>query len=108
MGLGLGSRLRMVFPPLNFTLMHHLATDQLPISLLRPPQEISKDEIADALERIIAGPEKKGAVMNDKKRKLVGDARFGHSGFGSCGTACRVWEHASFLFSPTRVVDSQG
>ncbi len=34
---------------------------------LKQPQE----EIADALERIIAGPEKKGAVMNDKKRKLV-------------------------------------
>jgi cell division protease FtsH len=31
-------------------------------------QEISKEEIADALERIIAGPEKKNAVMSDKKR----------------------------------------
>lgn len=34
-------------------------------------KEISKEEIADALERIIAGPEKKGAVMSDKKRRLV-------------------------------------
>lgn len=28
-------------------------------------------EIGDALERIVAGPEKQGAVMNDLKRKLV-------------------------------------
>ena len=37
----------------------------------RSLKEISKDEIADALERIIAGPEKKGAVMGERKRKLV-------------------------------------
>ncbi len=34
-------------------------------------KEISKEEIADALERIVAGPEKKGAVMSEKKKKLV-------------------------------------
>lgn len=34
-------------------------------------KEISKEEIADALERIVAGPEKKGAVMSDAKKKLV-------------------------------------
>ena len=34
-------------------------------------KEISKEEIADALERIIAGPEKKNAVVSEKKRKLV-------------------------------------
>ena len=34
-------------------------------------KEISKEEISDALERLIAGPEKKGAVMAEKKRKLV-------------------------------------
>ena len=37
-------------------------------------KEISKDEIADALERIVAGPEKKGAVVSEKKRKLVSSA----------------------------------
>lgn len=37
----------------------------------RSLKEISKEEIADALERIVAGPEKKGTVMNDKKKKLV-------------------------------------
>ncbi len=34
-------------------------------------KEISKEEIDDALERIVAGPEKKGAVMTDRKKKLV-------------------------------------
>ena len=34
-------------------------------------KEISKEEIGDALERIVAGPEKKGAVMSEKKKKLV-------------------------------------
>ena len=37
----------------------------------RDLKEISKEEIADALERIVAGPEKKGAVMSDQKKKLV-------------------------------------
>lgn len=37
----------------------------------RSLKEISKEEIADALERIVAGPEKKNAVMNEKKKKLV-------------------------------------
>ena len=37
----------------------------------RDLKEISKDEIADALERIVAGPEKKGAVMSEQKKKLV-------------------------------------
>lgn len=37
----------------------------------RDLKEISKEEIADALERIVAGPEKKGAVMSEQKKKLV-------------------------------------
>lgn len=37
----------------------------------RELKEISKEEIADALERIVAGPEKKGAVMSEAKKKLV-------------------------------------
>ena len=34
-------------------------------------KEISKEEISDALERIVAGPEKKGAVMPEQKKRLV-------------------------------------
>lgn len=37
----------------------------------RDLKEISKDEISDALERIIAGPEKKNAVVSEEKKKLV-------------------------------------
>lgn len=46
-------------------------------------KEISKDEIADALERIIAGPEKKGAVMSEQKRRLVAYHEAGHALVGA-------------------------
>jgi len=45
--------------------------------------EISKEEIADALERIIAGPEKKDAVMSEKKKKLVAYHEAGHALVGA-------------------------
>ena len=41
------------------------------IAARRELTEISKDEVADALERIVAGPEKKNAVMSEEKEKLV-------------------------------------
>ncbi len=34
-------------------------------------KEISKEEISDALERIVAGPEKKGAIVTEAKKRLV-------------------------------------
>ena len=37
----------------------------------RSLKEISKEEVSDALERIVAGPEKKGAVMTEAKKRLV-------------------------------------
>ncbi len=72
-------------------------------------KEISKEEIADALERIIAGPEKKGAVMSDKKRRLVAYHEVGRGGgperergargrkrpVGECETECAVCDHAT-------------
>ncbi len=42
-------------------------------------KELSKDEIADALERIVAGPEKKGAVVSEKKKRLVAYHEAGHA-----------------------------
>ncbi|KAL3154735.1 ATP-dependent zinc metalloprotease FTSH 1, chloroplastic [Trebouxia sp. C0009 RCD-2024] len=49
----------------------------------RDLKEISKEEVADALERIVAGPEKKGAVMSDQKKKLVAYHEAGHALVGS-------------------------
>jgi len=49
----------------------------------RSLKEISKEEIADALERIIAGPEKKNAVMSDEKRRLVAYHEAGHAIVGA-------------------------
>ena len=49
----------------------------------RSLKEISKDEIADALERIIAGPEKKGAVQSENKRRLVAYHEAGHALVGA-------------------------
>jgi cell division protease FtsH len=46
-------------------------------------KEVSKEEIADALERIVAGVEKKGAVMSEKKRKLVAYHEAGHAIVGA-------------------------
>eukprot|EP00891_Asterochloris_glomerata_P003657 jgi/Astpho2/3657/Aster-07859 len=46
-------------------------------------KEISKEEIGDALERIVAGPEKKGAVMSEKKKKLVAYHEAGHALVGA-------------------------
>ncbi|KAL3505471.1 hypothetical protein ACH5RR_035312 [Cinchona calisaya] len=39
--------------------------------LQRDLKEISKDEISDALERIIADPEKKNAVVSDEKKQVA-------------------------------------
>jgi hypothetical protein len=60
-----------------------------PLLHLRPPLTTAprappfcpalQDEIADALEKIIAGPEKKGAVMTEKKKRLVAYHEAGHA-----------------------------
>ncbi|KAI3895935.1 hypothetical protein MKW98_025726 [Papaver atlanticum] len=49
----------------------------------RDLKEISKDEISDALERIIAGPEKKNAVVSEDKKKLVAYHEAGHALVGA-------------------------
>lgn len=51
--------------------LQNLMNEAAIMAARRELKEISKDEIADALERIIAGPEKKGAVMTEKKKKIV-------------------------------------
>ena len=51
--------------------LQNLMNEAAILAARRNLKEISKEEISDALERLIAGPEKKGSVMAEKKRKLV-------------------------------------
>jgi cell division protease FtsH len=45
--------------------------------------EISMDEINDAVDRVLAGPEKKDRVMSDKRKKLVAYHESGHALVGA-------------------------
>ncbi len=45
--------------------------------------EISMDEINDAVDRVLVGPEKKDRVMSDKRKKLVAYHEAGHALVGS-------------------------
>eukprot|EP00798_Chlamydomonas_sp_ICE-L_P032254 gene32254-16821_t len=53
------------------------------ITARRELSTISKEEIADALERIIAGPEKTGVVVTENKRRLVAYHEAGHALVGA-------------------------
>jgi cell division protease FtsH len=45
--------------------------------------EADQDDIANALERIVIGLEKKDAVMTEKKRRLVAYHEAGHAVLGA-------------------------
>ena len=45
--------------------------------------EISMDEVNDAIERVMAGPEKKDRVMSDKRKRLVAYHEAGHALVGA-------------------------
>eukprot|EP00213_Chloropicon_mariensis_P004841 CAMPEP_0197479368 /NCGR_PEP_ID=MMETSP1309-20131121/33546_1 /TAXON_ID=464262 /ORGANISM="Genus nov. species nov., Strain RCC998" /LENGTH=734 /DNA_ID=CAMNT_0043021015 /DNA_START=89 /DNA_END=2293 /DNA_ORIENTATION=+ len=63
--------------------LQNLMNESAIMAARRNLKEISKEEIADALERIIAGPEKKQAVMSEQKRKLVAYHEAGHAIVGA-------------------------
>jgi cell division protease FtsH len=63
--------------------LQNLMNEAAILAARRSLKEISKDEIGDALERIVAGPEKKGAVMTDAKRSLVAYHEAGHALVGA-------------------------
>ncbi|XP_024357548.1 ATP-dependent zinc metalloprotease FTSH, chloroplastic [Physcomitrium patens] len=63
--------------------LQNLMNEAAILAARRELKEISKDEIADALERIIAGPEKKNAVVSEEKRKLVAYHEAGHALVGA-------------------------
>ncbi|XP_074587280.1 ATP-dependent zinc metalloprotease FTSH 1, chloroplastic-like [Curcuma longa] len=63
--------------------LQNLMNEAAILAARRDLKEISKDEISDALERIIAGPEKKNAVVSDEKKKLVAYHEAGHALVGA-------------------------
>lgn len=63
--------------------LENLMNEAAILTARRELKEISMDEITDALERIIAGAEKKGAVMSPKKKKLVAYHEAGHAVVGA-------------------------
>uniref|UniRef100_A0A1J3I4V1 ATP-dependent zinc metalloprotease FTSH 1, chloroplastic n=1 Tax=Noccaea caerulescens TaxID=107243 RepID=A0A1J3I4V1_NOCCA len=63
--------------------LQNLMNEAAILAARRELKEISKDEISDALERIIAGPEKKNAVVSDEKKRLVAYHEAGHALVGA-------------------------
>ena len=45
---------------------------------------VSNDEVGDAIERVMAGPEKKDRVISNKKKELVAYHEAGHALVGAC------------------------
>jgi cell division protease FtsH len=63
--------------------LQNLMNEAAILAARRELKVISKNEVEDALERIIAGPEKKGTVMSDKKKQLVAYHEAGHALVGA-------------------------
>ena len=63
--------------------LQNLMNEAAIIAARRSLTEITKEEVADALERIVAGAEKKGAVISEPKRKLVAYHEAGHALVGA-------------------------
>merc|ERR1712159_839438 len=63
--------------------LENLMNESAILAARRELTEISKEEIADALERIIAGAAKEGAVMSEKKKRLVAYHEVGHALVGA-------------------------
>merc|ERR1712113_143145 len=63
--------------------LQNLMNEAAILTARRELNEMSMDEITDALEKIIAGPEKKNSVMSEYKRKLVAYHEAGHALVGA-------------------------
>eukprot|EP00899_Mesostigma_viride_P009870 jgi/Mesvir1/18885/Mv18884-RA.1 len=63
--------------------LQNLMNESAILAARRGLTTISNDEISDALERIVAGPEKKGAVMSEAKKRLVAYHEAGHALVGA-------------------------
>lgn len=63
--------------------LQNLLNEAAIMAARRGLKEISRDEVADALERIIAGPEKANMVVSEEKRWLVAVHEAGHAIVGA-------------------------
>ena len=63
--------------------IQNLLNEAAILAARREKSIISREEIDDALEKIVAGPEKTGAVMSEKKKKLVAYHEAGHAVVGA-------------------------
>merc|ERR1719352_890092 len=70
-------------PGFSGAALQNLLNEAAILAARRELSEISKEEIADALERIVAGAAKEGAVMSEQKKKLVAYHEAGHAIVGA-------------------------
>ena len=70
-------------PGFSGAALQNLLNEAAILAARRELTEISKEEIADALERIVAGAAKEGAVMSLQKKRLVAYHEAGHAIVGA-------------------------
>ena len=63
--------------------LSNLLNEAAILAARRELNEVSNDEISDAIERIMAGPEKKDRVMSDRRKRLVAYHEAGHALVGA-------------------------
>jgi len=63
--------------------LQNLMNEAAIMAARRSKKTVGREELDDALERIVAGPEKKGAVISEKKKRLVAYHEAGHAIVGA-------------------------
>ena len=63
--------------------LSNLLNEAAILAARRDLSEVSNDEISDAIERVMAGPEKKDRVMSDRRKRLVAYHEAGHALVGA-------------------------
>ena len=63
--------------------LSNLLNEAAILAARRDLTEVSNDEISDAIERVMAGPEKKDSVMSDRRKRLVAYHEAGHALVGA-------------------------
>lgn len=63
--------------------LSNLLNEAAILAARRELSEVSNDEISDAIERVMAGPEKKDRVMSERRKRLVAYHEAGHALVGA-------------------------